>query len=144
MSIQTSIKGGGSGATAKVTSRGELVIGRLAFNSAYNATAGTANAAVNLVTPVSGKQFVIDQILLYANLNVSNVTDATVVLYEATSPSTTTVSKTILTTEMVRFDRIIFNQTNLIVSEGVWVNIKTTDDDIDATIFGYYVDIDGE
>lgn len=138
--IRTSIKdGAGSNAEAKVTQYNQLVTAPLEFSTAYNATAGTANTAANFVGPGSNQRFVITSIMLYANQQVSNTADATVVIYEATSDSTTTVSKNILTTNMVRQDRIILNNTNIIVSEGKWVNLKTTDDDVFGTIFGYYV-----
>lgn len=133
------LDGSGTGSTAKITTRGQVVTAPLEYSLAYNATAGTANVAVNVIEPINGKRFVIDSLMLYANQGVSNTADATVDVYEATSNATATISKSLVQTNMVRQDRIILQQINLIVSEGVWVNAKTTDDDVYVTIFGYYV-----
>lgn len=139
--IKTSITdGNGTNTQAKVTSRGQLVVSPLDYSTAYNATAGTANTAANLLGPLTSKRFVITSITLYANQNVSNVSDATVDVYEAASSSSTTITKSVLQTNMVRQDRIILTGLNLILTEGVWLNLKTTDDDIYGTVFGYYID----
>ena len=134
-------RSGGSGKEAKVTSYGQLVTAPLDFSTTYNATAGTANTPVNLIVPKTGKVFIINTIMLYANQSVSNTADATVVLYEATSSTTATESKSILSTAMVRSNRVVLNNVNILVSEGVWVNLKTDDDDVYGTIIGYYVNI---
>lgn len=132
--------GRGSKSRAKVTAQGQLVTSPIEYSQAYNATAGTANVAANFIGPKTGKRFVITGVLLSANQGVSNTTDATVVIYEADAPDTATVSKTILSTNMVRQDRINLGSVNLIVTEGKWVNLKTTDDDVFGTIFGYYIE----
>ena len=140
MALFTKIKdGGGNGHEVKVTSRGELIVNRLDYSTAYNTTADVINTAYNLVTPISGSRFIITGIFLYANKNVG-VNDATVVLYEADSATTTTVSSTIFTAEMVKQTARDFTGLNIIINEGKWLNIKTDDDDIFATILGYYVD----
>lgn len=139
--IKTSLTDGkGTNAQAQVTSRGQLVVAPIDYSIAYNATAGTANVAANLLEPVTSKRFVITAITLYANQGVSNTADATVDLYEATSSTSTTISKSVLQTNMVRQDRIILTGLNLILTEGVWLNLKTTDDDVYGTVFGYYID----
>jgi FlaG/FlaF family flagellin (archaellin) len=131
--------GRGNGSLGRVTTRGELVVNRFDYSTAYNATAGTANTAVNFVGPIASQQFVITDILLYANKNVG-AADATVVIYEASSDSTATVDKTLFTTEMIKQSRADLVGLNLIVAEGKWVNMKTDDDDVFGTIMGYYVD----
>lgn len=133
------VDGTGTSSEAKVTSRGQLVTAPLEFSSAYNAAATANNTAYTLVEPLNGKRFVIDSIMLYANQGVSNTADATVDIYEATSNTSTTISTSLVQTNMVRGNRIVLSGVNLIVSEGVWVNVKTTDNDVYATIFGYYV-----
>ena len=130
---------GGTGNEVKVTSRGQLVVSPLDFSSAYNATAAVNDTAYNLVGPENGKQFIITEIILYANQGVSNTADATVIVYEATSSTSTAVASSILTTNMVRQDRIILTGLNLIVTAGRWVNVKTTDNTVYATVFGYYL-----
>jgi hypothetical protein len=142
--IDTKIASGdGNGKIAKVSRYGQLVTAPIDYSLAYNATAAVANTAYNLVGPVSGKRFVIDSILLYANKNVG-AGDATVEVYEATGADVTAVSKSIFTAEMVKQTSRDITGVNIIVSAGKWVNVKTDDDDVFATITGYYVDIDGD
>ena len=64
------VDGSGSGASAKVTSRGELVTGHVSYSSAYAVTVDAINTGYNFVGPQAGKQFVITGIYLYANKNV--------------------------------------------------------------------------
>jgi hypothetical protein len=132
------VDGNGTNVEAKVTARGQLVTSPLEYSTAYNVTADAINTGYNLATPINDKQFVITDILLYANKNVG-VNDATVVLYEASSLTSTTVDKTIINVEMVKQTRLDLTGLNLIVTAGKWVNIKTDDDDIFATIMGYYI-----
>jgi hypothetical protein len=139
MAIDTKIvSSNGDSAGVTVTKRGQLVTSPLAFSTAYNATAGVTNTGYNLVTPVTAKQFIITSIHLYANKNVG-AGDATVVLYEASDATTATADKTIFTVEMVKQTSRDLTGLNLEVSEGKWVNVKTDDDDVFATLLGYYV-----
>ena len=139
MAVKSNITdGSGSDYLAKVTSRGELVVGQLDFSSAYNATADVAGTGYNLVEPKAGCRFVITAILVYADKDVG-VNDATVTIYEASAPDTATVDDTIATFEIPEKTARDWVGLNLIVSEGKWVNIKTDDDDVFATILGYYV-----
>jgi hypothetical protein len=66
--------------------------------------------------------------------------DATVDVYEADSATETTVTKSILAIEMLKNTARDITGLNLIVTEGKWVNIKTNDNTIFATLMGYYVD----
>lgn len=138
--IETRLKDGhGTRATAKVTSRGQLVVAPLDYSLSYNATAGTANVAANLVTPNTNKRFVVTSIHLYANKNVG-ANDATVVLFEASSDTTATADKVVFQVEMPKNTARDLTGLNLIITQGKWLNIKTDDDDVFATILGYYVD----
>ena len=129
-----------TGSLARVTERGQLVTASLSYSDTYNVQVTLTNTAYNFIAPKQKKRFVITDILLYANRDVA-VTDATVVIYEATSPSTTTVSKTILSIEMPKNTSRDIIGLNLITNEGVWLNIKTDDNTIFANMMGYYVDI---
>lgn len=140
MSIRIEIEDGtGSSKKAKVSSYGQLIVAPLDFNKSYNATLAVNDTAYNLVTPLTGYFFVITDMAFYANQSVSNVADATVQLYEASSSTSTTVVTNVYTTNMVRQDRINFPNTNLAISEGSWLNAKTTDNTVYVTILGYYV-----
>jgi len=140
MSIEVSLKDGeGSGGRAKVTSRGQVVTAPLDFSTFYNVTAGVINTAYNLVAPKTGKRFVITTIHLYANKNVG-ASDATVVLYESDSATSTTANETIINIEMLKQTHLILNGLNTLVTEGQWINVKTDDDDVFANIAGYFID----
>jgi len=134
------VDGRGGGAKARCTTRGELVINRFAYSTPYTATAAVINTAYNFVGPISAKQFVVTDILLYANKNVG-AGDASVQVYEATSATETTVSKAVLDIEMLKQTSRDLTGLNLIISEGKWLNIKTDDNTIFATVMGYYVPV---
>lgn len=137
--IRANLVGLNSDTSAKVTSRGELVVGKLNFSSPYTTTATVINTGYNLVTPRNGNCFVITDILIYADKGVS-VNDATISIYTATSPTSTTVVTDILTTQIKASTSRDLTGLNLLVTHGVWVNAKTDDNNIYFTIFGYYIE----
>lgn len=140
MSAKVSILDGtGEGNEVKVTSRGQLVTAPLEFSDTFNIKAELDNTAYNLVTPLTNKQFVITDIILTANKNVG-AADATVELYEANAVDTTTVEKCIIQLEMKKSSTLPLTGLNMITTKGVWINIKTDDDDVFATLMGYYID----
>ena len=127
------------GQSATVNNRGELIVGRSLPSTASTAIMGTANTAVNFWGPKAGCTFIITDILLYANKSVG-AGDATVTIYESTDgPATSTQSVVILSTEMLKKTSRDLTGLNLEVTAGNWVNGITDDDDIFATIMGYYV-----
>ncbi len=125
--------------SAKVTSRGELVVGGLSFSSAYSATATVINTGYNLVPPQDGHCFVITDILIYADKSVS-VNDATVVIYTANSSTSTTAIDTILETQIKASTARDLTGLKLMVEAGNWINAKTDDNNVYFTLFGYYVE----
>lgn len=134
------IDGKGDDYKVKVTSRGQLITAPLDFSDAYSVSATVINTAYNFVTPKIGFRFVITDILLNADNSVGTTPGATVVLYEAASLTSTTATKTILSIELVKQTNRDITGLNLIVSEGVWLNIKTDDNNINATVLGYFVE----
>jgi hypothetical protein len=140
MSLPTVIVdgGGGTNQAACVNEIGELVTGRFDYDTVSNQTMETANTAVNFFGPLAGMQFVITSILIYANKNVG-AGDATVTIYEATGATETAISRTIFTAEMVKQTRADFIGINLLINEGVFINGVTDDDDVFATVMGYYI-----
>lgn len=130
----------GSGDTygAKITKYHQLVTAPADFSTAYAVTASVVDTAYNFVPPKQNQRFVVTDILLYANKDVG-VADASVNLYEATSASETTISKTILSLEMLKQTTVTLTGLNLIISAGKWLNIKTDDNTVFATVMGYYL-----
>lgn len=138
MSLNVYIKGSGKNHTASVDERGQLITGPLMFSNFYNATAGTAGTAVEVVPPKPNKDFIITALVLYANKNVG-ATDATVEIFEASSSGLNSGTN-IFKQEMVKQTSLIIPSLNILVTEGKWIRIVTDDDDVFCNLSGYYVD----
>jgi len=123
-----------------VTSRGQLIVSPIDFSTAYAVTMDAVNTAFNFTIPIVDKKFVLTDILIDAGKNVSASTAGTVVIYEATAVDSTVVDREILTFEMLKNTNRVITGLNLLCSEGRWINIKTTDATMTATLLGYYVD----
>lgn len=139
MAGKTFIEDGfGKGVRAFVSKRGELAVAPLDFDVTSSNNMAVINTAYNFYAPMQNMRFVITAILLYADKNVG-ATDASVQIYEASSASSTTVLNTILDFEMLKNTNRDITGLNLLVSEGVWINGKTNDNNVYGTIMGYYV-----
>lgn len=132
------VDGRGTNNLACVSSNGQLITAPFKYDESKFVELDTINTAYNFYKAKAGEQFVITLIRAKADRDVSATADATVVIYEATASGTTTVSKILHQEAMIRGESITL-RTNLLVSEGFFVNAKTTDDDIYITIMGYYV-----
>ena len=124
---------------AKVTNFGELVVAPISYSDTVFLNMGVINIAFNFYIPKPGLQFVITGIFAKANRNVSAVTDANVVVYEAESAETITKDKVLFQFPLIRGEASNVPLLNIIVSEGKFVNGQTDDDDIFMTISGYYI-----
>ena len=139
MAIKTSIVDGrGSESEVMVTSRGELVTGAIDYSLSYNADVDTGNTAFNFIGPLSNRQFVITSLHISTDRTVG-ANGAVIIVYEAAADNTTTVSRTILEVEMLKSTHRDLSGLRMIVTEGRWVNIKSTDTNVNATLMGYYV-----
>jgi len=136
--IHVGIKDGFTGDSALVTSRCQLVTAPLDYSKFYLANASVINTAFNLVVPKSGYRFVITDIVLSSDRGVGN-DGAIVDLYEATGPDITTISTSIYQDEIAKQRSKILTGLNIIVSVGVWVNVKTDDNGVRANVAGYYI-----
>lgn len=132
------LDGSGSAIGATVTTQGVLVTGPVEFSVAHNQDVDTIDTAFNVVGPEVGKRFVITDILLSTDRQIGN-NGAIIILYEATAVDTVTVTTTILEVEMLKSTVRDMTGLNMIASEGVWINIKTDDDNVQSTIMGYFV-----
>lgn len=131
----------GTSNKVRVTSRGQLVTGSLEFSTASSAILDTDDTPVNFWAPIAKKNFIITDILLFADKNVG-VNDATVTIYETSvGPASATQTKVLLTTQMLKQTSRDFIGLNLEVTSGRWVNAVTDDNNVYVTIMGYYVDV---
>jgi len=125
---------------AMVTKRGQLVTAPLKYNTTFfNAMTATATA-YNFITPKTGQQFVITGYIVSSDKNVNSTNGAVVPIYEATSLTATSASKTILTLDLGKLDGAQVVGLNILTSKGVWINSTTDDATINLTILGYYID----
>ena len=128
---------GGSGATAKVTNSGELVVAPLSYDEVANQTLDSANVAENFFAPKSQQQFVVTTILLNADKSVT--TDVVVDVYETDSLTSTTIDKAILHFEILKNGQRNITGLRLLISAGVFINAKADDANVNITIMGYYI-----
>ena len=146
MPIDVEIVDGRTGNRACITPLGELVVGGTNHSEPYTASATVINTGYNYTTlagtgivPVAGKRFVITSILIGCDRNVGATSGALINIYEAESPTSITSTKDIVKDiEIVKNERQFMNL-DMIVTEGKWVNIKTDDNNVRSTIWGYYV-----
>ncbi len=131
--------GQGAGNKAHVTVNGQLAVAPIEYDSVATVELAEPNIGYNFFKPKAHMQFVITGIRMRADRDVAQTADATVELYESDSATSTTVTRAIWTENMVRGESVALFPVNILLSEGVWLNGKTTDDDIFATIIGYYV-----
>lgn len=127
-----------NGKRVKVTDSGELVVGPIAYDETEFRELAEDDTAYNFYEPKPMQQFVITGFSMKADRDVSTTVDAEVIIYEATNTTETTVSKVLFQEAMVRGERTSLT-THILVNSGVWINAKTSDDDIHMTIMGYYI-----
>ena len=133
------VDGRGTKQKAKVTTLGQVVVAPFSYDeSSFNAM-DTVDTAYNYYGPKANQQFVITSALVFADKDVADNTDTVIVVYEATSPSTTTEAKVLFQFGVGKSTNMHISPLNLLVNEGVYINGKTGDDDIHMTIFGYYI-----
>ena len=141
MAGKTNIKGhGGPGKDGLlgVSDIGEAIVRPYDYDDTQSATMDAINTAFNLFVPASNKQFIITRAFVFADRSVSNTADATIILYEATSPTSITVSKILVQANLVRFGSLSGNL-NLKVNPGMFINAKTDDATVIITVMGYRI-----
>lgn len=142
MAVFSKIVDGQTNSSAQVTNRNQLVVGQAAFSEASSVALITDDVPLNLWEPKSKHNFIITDIILRGDKNVSNTVDATVTIYESSvGPDSATQTKVVLSTVIPRSGVLVLNGLNLEVTEGRWVNAVTSDNNIYVTIMGYYIKV---
>ena len=137
MSAPVNVEDLNSGSTARVTVNGELVVGTLDYSAPYYVELGVDDQVYNAVPAIVGKRFVIVGLLVGADRNVT--TDCSVHIYESLSADGTS-DKDILKIDLNKGEHTYLNLINMATQTTRWINATTDDDDVDLTVFGYYVD----
>jgi len=133
------VSGGNKRYAVTVSNNGQIVTAPYAYDMTEFRELAATNTAYNFYTPIGGKQFVMTGVYAVADKQVSGSVSAAVIVYEATSAGTTTVAKVLVQTAIVQDQVHFFSGLNILVSEGVFINAKTTDDDVHMTITGYFI-----
>ncbi len=126
---------------AKVTNIGQLVVAPFAYDEAKFQALNVADTAFSFFPPISNEQFVITGLRIKANRDVSNVTDASIIIYEAENDATTTVDRTLYEDALIRGEFADFVPINILVNKGKFVNAKTSEATIFINLVGYYIPI---
>lgn len=136
MSLKVIVEdGSGTGKTAHVNEQGGLVVTERYNVVAFSAL--TSSAADTLIEPEPGKSIVINSIVVNADRSVTS--QSLVDVYLASGINSATIDQTILKLEVPKSTTIAVDKINFIVDEGVWVNTKADDQNVNVTVFYYYV-----
>ena len=133
---------GRDGRIVRVLPSGQIAVAPVHFSRPASIKLDVAGQAYNFASAAPGKKFVITEIVLTADKNVT--TDALVEVYEASAPDTASVDKTIFKIEMLKNTSIVLTGLHWSVTSGKYLNAKTDDDDVYATIAHYIQDDDAD
>ena len=123
-----------TGVSARVTEFGQLVTSPIDYSVSSQIVAAVDDLPYNLVAPEQGRSIIITSILLTANKNVG-VNDATVTLYSSSTADATTGN------DILQIGQLTLTGLNLRIDKGLFLNVKTNDETVYATVFYYRVPI---
>lgn len=142
MTLPIEIRGhnGTGGVSAEVTQRGQLITAPIQYSKPFTVSVDADNVAFNLVFPKTDKFFVVTDIILTGTKAIDNVVDATVVIYEADSETSTDELNILFQAAVARSATIPLTGLNVITEYNTkYINIKSTDTVIEVTLMGYYL-----
>ena len=131
---------GASGLPADVLPGGRLVISAIAFSEAQFQEMNVVDTAFNFYSPKVGKRLVITGFIVETNKDIGP-DGASVVFYEADSADTLTVDKTVLQFAMTKNTNRDPLPLHLVITAGKFLNGKTNDATVLATVLGYEVKV---
>jgi hypothetical protein len=134
---------GDNGQHVKVNEAGEVSVANGPYDLAKFNELDAINTAYNFYCPNGSFQFVITGFLMYGDKQVSSSTNATVIIYEASQPDSATEDRVLVQVEVGQNQSIPFPNIRILCNKGVYINAKTSDDDIHMTIFGHFIGLGG-
>ena len=141
MALKVNLVDPTTGSVAKILGAGELTTTARHFSTPVSIKLDTINIAYNFASAVAGQKFIITDIIMTADKNVT--TDALVEIYEGASAAATSADKTIFKIEILKNTTLSMNGLNWEVASGKFLNAKTDDDDIFMTIaYHIHPDVD--
>ncbi len=134
------LKGAGVKAGLLATSpNGEALVRPYDYSTPIFQNLDVDDQVYNFFAPEASQQFIVTDIIAFANRNVTTQTQLDI--YEATAADSATIAKQILRLDLAKLTGLTLIGMNLKVSEGVFVNAKCDDDDVLLTIAGYYIPV---
>ena len=127
-----------------VNAAGELLTSDGPYDLSVFNDMDVINTAYNYYGPKGRLQFVITGLLAFGDKDISNASDTTVSIYESSASNSTTEDRVLLKAELAQLSTLPFPSVKILCNVGVYINAKTTDDDVHMTIFGHYVDLNGK
>ena len=127
------------GKHVEVNESGELLISDGPYDLVEFNELDAINTAYNYYSPNGQKQFVMTGFMAYGDKQITGSTNATVIIYEASTIDTTTVDKVLFQFEIGQNQSVPFPSLRILVNKGVYVNAKTDDDDVHLTILGHFI-----
>ena len=134
------INGKGNKYQAKVSQAGELITSPIEYNDTYIQSMTIADQAYNFIIPIAGKRFVLTGLSYSGNKDISTTTGATVIIYEADSPTSLVSTKTRFNFNVGRIDRGSATGLNIALNPGKWLNGQTDSTIVSITLLGYFID----
>ena len=135
MTSKTTIRdGAGTGNIAKVSNFEDIIVG-IGDNQTSFRILNATGTAFNFFAPLSGQEFIITSLL------ISGPEDATINIFEASSPTSSTITRLIYTITFndSGFFPIIFPFGGFLeVEEGSFVNATTSVTTATMTMIGYF------
>ena len=139
--IVTRIVSGDCVRYVNISRQGGLKTVPLEFDQAKFQSLSVDDQAFNFFGPTAHKQFVVRGAVVFGNRDIADNSDTIIVIYEADSATSTTVDKVLIQFGLGRLTALSIVPLNLLVSEGVFVNAKTTDNTVNMTIMGFFVKV---
>lgn len=124
----------------KVTPKGELVTAPIEHTDPVFQSMTVNDQAYNFFINQIGFQIVITDIIAFGDRSVGTAGSA-VVIYEATATDSTVATKTILQLDIGKNASFVATGLNYFMSQGVFINAKMDDNNVNLTIGGYRVKI---
>ncbi len=116
------------------------MISAIAFSEAQFQEMNVVDTAFNFYSPKVGKRLVITGFIVETNKDIGP-DGASVVFYEADSADTLTVDKTVLQFAMTKNTNRDPLPLHLVITAGKFLNGKTNDATVLATVLGYEVKV---
>lgn len=129
------------GRVAEISKYGEQYVAPRFYSDPYYISVAVAATPYEVVPSIAEKRFVITGLLIASDRTFGTSTTAeTITIYEANAADLSTNLKTVFRLDMLRNDRLAATSLNLRLSNARSVVAIATDNSVDVTLAGYYID----